>query len=133
MRIEGRIPEITRERQISTDAGTAASRQVQNTSEPEGRESNTTRFDTVSVGVQTSIATVPKPIDVKEAVEKLNKFVQSQKKYVNFSVDEATHSTVIRIFKTETGELIKQVPPEEVLAMAARIRQSVGWLVDSKA
>ena len=133
MRIEGRIPEITRERQISTDAGTAASRQVQNTSEPEGRESNTTRFDTVSVGVQTSIATVQKPIDVKEAVEKLNKFVQSQKKYVNFSVDEATHSTVIRIFKTETGELIKQVPPEEVLAMAARIRQSVGWLVDSKA
>ena len=132
MRIEGRIPEITRERQISTDAGTAASRQVQNTSEPEGRESNTTRFDTVSVGVQTSIATVPKPIDVKEAVEKLNKFVQSQKKYVNFSVDEETHSSVIKIYKTQTGELLKQFPAEEILALAAKLRKNIGWLLDSK-
>ena len=132
MRIESGIPETSRVIQVKTDASTAASLKVQNTSEPEGGKSQATRFDTISVGDQPNVATVQKPVDVKEAIEKLNKFVQSQKKYVNFSVDEATHSTVIKIFKTETGELIKQFPAEEILAMAAKIRESIGWLYDSK-
>ncbi len=71
--------------------------------------------------------------DVKGAVEKLNKIVQSQRTDVSFSVDEDAHATVIKFFKTETGELIKQFPPEEILAMKAKISKSVGWLIDSKA
>ena len=132
MRIESGIPETSRVMQLKTDASTAASPKVRNTSEPEGAKSQATRFDMISVGIQSDIATVQKPVDVEKAVEKLNRFVQSQRKYVNFSVDEATNSTVIKIFKTETGELIKQFPAEEILAMAAKIRESIGWLYDNK-
>jgi len=52
---------------------------------------------------------------------------------VTFSVDEDADATVIKVTKTETGELIKQFPPEEILAMIARLRKNIGWLVDKKA
>lgn len=118
---------------MSTDAGNGAGRQVLVTSEPGGLNTAQTRSDTVlSTSTESSLATIQKPIDVKEAVEKLNSYVQSQKKSVNFSIDEATNSTVIKVFKSETGELIKQFPPEEILSMAARLRQSIGWMIDSK-
>ena len=72
-------------------------------------------------------------IDMKVAVEKLNKIMKSHRTDVSFSVDEDAHATVIRFFKTETGELIKQFPPEEILAMKAKISKSIGLLYDSKA
>jgi len=132
MRIDSRILDMPREMLQSTESGNAGGRQVQLTSEPEGGNTTPVRFEMYGVSDTPQRATVPKPTDVKEAVEKLNKFVQSQQKHVNFSIDEATHSTVIKVFKTETGELIKQFPPDEILAMAARIRQNIGWMVDNK-
>ena len=132
MRVDSRVLDMPRDLLSGVGTGNAGSRQVQYTSEPEGGNTTPIRFDTTSVSNTPSQATVPEPIDVKEAVEKLNKYVQSQQKHVNFSIDEATHSTVIKIFKTETGELIKQFPPEEILAMAAYIRQSIGWMIDTK-
>jgi uncharacterized FlaG/YvyC family protein len=51
---------------------------------------------------------------------------------VSFSVDEASESTVIKVFRTKTGELIKQFPSEQILAMKARFRSSTGWFIDSK-
>jgi len=131
VRIESRLPEITRTVQIDTDEGVTGSRQIYDTSKPDNQKPHATRFDTVSIGVQPNNATVQKPIDVKKAVEMLNRYVQSQRKYVNFSVDEETDTTVIRIYKTETGELIKQFPVDEILAMVANIRKNIGWLHNS--
>ena len=133
IRIESRLPAITPEIQVSRDMGVAAERQVPDTSRPNGKNPQATRFEAVSAGIQPNNATEQKPIDVREAVEKLSKLVRSQQKYVNFSVDEETNSTVIKIFQSETGELVKQFPTEEILAMIARIRKNIGWLIDSKA
>ena len=132
VRIESRLPEITRTVQIDTNEGVTGSRQIYDTSRPDNQKPQATRFDTVNIGIQPNNATVQKPIDVKKAVEMLDRFVQSQKKYVNFSVDEETDTTVIKIYKTETGELIKQFPVDEILAMIANIRKNIGWLHDSK-
>ncbi len=133
IRIESRLPAVTPGMQASRAPGVAAERQIPDTSKPNGKKPQGTRFDTVSAGIQPNNATEQKPIDVKEAVEKLTKLARSQQKYVNFSVDEETHSTVIKIFQSETGELIKQFPVEEILAMIAYIRKNIGWLIDRKA
>ena len=133
IRIESRLPAVTPGMQASRDPGVAAERKIPDTSRPNSKKPRATRFDAVSAGIQPDNATEQKPIDVKEAVEKLSKLARSQQKYVNFSVDEETHSTVIKIFQSETGELIKQFPVEEILAMIAFIRKNIGWLIDSKA
>jgi flagellar protein FlaG len=131
--IESRITEMNREMPVGNDAVVAASRQVPNASEPVQQKTQATRSDRANAGNQSGLVSFQKPIDVKTAVEKLNKLVQSQRKDVHFSVDEESQSTVIKFFKTETGELIKQFPAEEILSMIARIRKQVGWLHDSRA
>ena len=137
MKIESRIPEITREVQISTDASVTEKRQRSVTS---GRSGDSTRQLTkeqrilsYNNGVDSLSESKMKPIDVHKAVEELNKLIHAQQRDVSFSVNEEANATVIQIFKTETGELIKQFPPEEILAMIIRIRKNIGLLVDSKA
>ena len=133
IRNESHLQSITLAMQSKADKSVAAERQIPNTSGPNSKKPRAIRFDAESSGVKLSNTKEQKPIDVKEAVEKLSKLARSQQKYVNFSVDEETHSTVIKIFQSETGELIKQFPAEEILAMIANIRKNVGWLVDSSA
>jgi uncharacterized FlaG/YvyC family protein len=136
MKIESRVPEITRDPLSSENTGNSAGRPRSVTSDPidySARRASSTAPETSVKAIHVSIMNPPQLIDVKGAVEKLNKLVKSQRTNVSFSVDEDAHATVIKIFKTETGELIKQFPPEEILAMKAKISKSVGWLYDSKA
>jgi flagellar protein FlaG len=135
MTIESRVPEIIRELQVSGSPDNPTDRQRSVTSEPNGNstgKADETALQITGKGIKSFVKRPPQPIDVENAVEKLNEFVQSQKTDVSFSVDEDAHATVIKIFKSETGELIKQYPPEEILAMKAKINQTVGLLYDSK-
>ena len=135
MIIESRVTDKAQEVRVQELPVASDKRQRSVTSDSVG---NSTREPIISK-VRTSSElgqgkpSVPDPIDVHKAVEKLNKIAEAQKKDVSFSVDEASESTVIKIFRTNTGELIKQFPSEEILAMRARIRKSTGWLYDSKA
>ena len=135
MIIENHIKNITRELQISTNASTAVSRQQQT---PKDNSGDSTRKPIAAQSSETNGGTRVKPlpvqysIDVHKAVEKLNQMMRSQQTDVSFSVDEDAQATVIKIFKTETGELIKQFPPDEILAMLSRFRKMVGLFVDSK-
>lgn len=137
MIIGSRLPEIAREVQNSADASVAEKRQRSVTS---GRSGDSTRQLTNEQrillnnnGADSVSESKMKPIDIHKAVEKLNKLIHAQQSYISFSVNKEAHVTVIRIFKTETGELIKQFPPDEILAMIIRIRKNIGLLVDSKA
>ena len=135
MKIESRVTEIAQEVQAKELPVASDNRQRSVTSDSVGnstREPIITRVRTSNEQGRTQ-QSVPKPIDVHQAVEKLNKIAQAQKKDVSFSVDEESESTVIKIFRTNTGELIKQFPSEEILAMRARIRSNTGWFYDSKA
>jgi len=136
MTIDSRVPEITHDQLQSSQTGNTEIRQRSVTSVP--TESSARKTSAAADKVSGKMSNngpmnLSEPIDVKGAVEKLNKLVQSQRTNVSFSVDEDAHATVIKIFKTETGELIKQFPPEEILAMKAKINKTVGWLYDSKA
>jgi flagellar protein FlaG len=138
MKIESRVPEIVRELPPSgQQTDSPSGRQRSFTSDPVGNStgrSDEAASDTAGKGISSYVKPPPDPIDIKNAVEKLNELVKSQKTNVSFSVDEAANATVIKVFKTETGELIRQVPPEEILAMKAKVNESIiGWLYDEKA
>jgi flagellar protein FlaG len=135
MKIESRITDIAQEVLSKESQSNAASRQRSVTSVSDG---NSTRKPIVSkTGVSNEqgkreARAVPVPIDVHKAIEMLNSIAEAQKKDVSFSVDEESESTVIKVFRTQTGELIRQFPSEEILAMRAKIRNNTGWFYDSK-
>jgi flagellar protein FlaG len=51
---------------------------------------------------------------------------------LQFSMHEATGRTMVNVTEQETGKLIRQIPPEQVLDLAARIDEMIGILFDKK-
>ena len=133
MQIDGRSSDIGQ--QIPSGvAGNVASRQRSGTSGPSGSASTQKPQQEIKLpGGGASKETQTEAIDLHATLEKLNDLVKDQQRDVAFSVDKRANTTVIKFFKKKTGELIKQFPPEEILAMKAKLRESTGLLVDTKA
>jgi len=51
---------------------------------------------------------------------------------LDFSVDPRTGERVVRILDKQTGQLIREVPPEEVLQVMAALRALKGLLLSTK-
>lgn len=57
-------------------------------------------------------------VQLKEAVNQINQYVQTVQRDLSFSMDGETGHTVIKVMDSGSGELIRQIPAEEVLALA---------------
>lgn len=65
----------------------------------------------------------PTPVELKAAVAAINQVVQQTNQNLEFSVDNDTHQTVVKMVDTSTGELIRQFPTEAALDIARSIEQ----------
>ncbi len=74
----------------------------------------------------------PRPVDLSRVVEGLNRFLESSQRNLNFRVDEASGRTVITVVNPETNEIVRQIPPEELLTLARTLREA-GLLFDALA
>jgi len=61
--------------------------------------------------------------ELDRAVERANKIGQNLKRRLNFSIDEATDRVVVKIIDEDTGEIVRQVPPQEMLRIAAHLKR----------
>lgn len=76
----------------------------------------------------------PSAEELKNAVATLNKAMQQSNQNLEFSVDTDTHKVVVRMVDTSTGQLIRQYPTEETLAISRGIEQfQQGLLLKQKA
>ncbi|MCW8982873.1 MAG: flagellar protein FlaG [Gammaproteobacteria bacterium] len=57
-------------------------------------------------------------------VRKMNEFVQNIQRDLKFSVDDDSGKTVVKVFNTHTKELVRQIPSEEALLLAERIKEN---------
>lgn len=71
--------------------------------------------------------------DIKQAVKDLNSYAQSLSRDLHFSIDETSGETVIKVMDHESGELIRQIPSEELLAIAHSLESAQGLLLSTKA
>jgi len=58
---------------------------------------------------------------VKAAAEDIQKFFQSVKRNLEFSVDESSGKVVVKVIASTSGEVIRQIPNEEVLKLAGSL------------
>lgn len=59
---------------------------------------------------------------VMEAVSELNSYVQNEQRELLFNVDEGSGDMVVRVVDRESGELIRQIPNDVVLDLAAKAK-----------
>jgi len=96
------------------------------------QNSSTTQVQTARA-VEQAQKTEPTRQQVEEAAKTVNEFLKPINNSINFSLDEDTGITVVKVIDVATKEVIRQIPSEEMLVIAKAIDQMKGLLVKQKA
>ncbi len=70
------------------------------------------------------------PEKTKNLTEALNNLFQAFNLELRFSIHEGTREVIARIVNRETGEVIREIPPEKFLDMIAKLRELAGLFID---
>lgn len=62
-------------------------------------------------------------IEIESAVNEISEFLQATNRQLAFSVDEKSERSVVKVTDSVSGEVIRQIPSEEVLALSERIKE----------
>ena len=57
----------------------------------------------------------------REAVETLNRALEAAQRDLRFQLDEDSGRVIVQVVEPASGEVIRQIPNEEVLRMASRL------------
>ena len=70
---------------------------------------------------------------LEQAFDEINNAMQAWDTGMRFEIDEDTQQLVVSIIDSKSGEVLRQIPSEEVLHVAKMITQFQGNLVSTKA
>ncbi|RLU06592.1 flagellar biosynthesis protein FlaG [Pseudomonas prosekii] len=70
---------------------------------------------------------------LKTAVQEIEKFVQSVKRNLEFSIDETSGKVIVKVIASESGEVIRQIPSAEAMKLAESLHNASNVLFDAKA
>lgn len=71
--------------------------------------------------------------ELDKAVKQLNDYVQNLQRDLQFSIDKGSGRTIIKVIDSETKEIIRQFPSEEILKAAQHIQDGNGLIIHAKA
>jgi len=75
----------------------------------------------------------PTSDEVKAAVKHLNESITSSAQDLQFSVDEDSKRTVVKLIDRNTLEVLRQMPSKEALEIAKSLDKAMGKLIDQHA
>ena len=81
-------------------------------------------------------AQAPPPVDtekVEALAKELNQTLRQIDGNFSVSVDKATGMMVVRITDSNTGEVVKQVPPQQILDACVCMEKIIGLLINDQA
>lgn len=70
---------------------------------------------------------------VNQAVEAINKTIQSASQNLEFSVDGDTSGVVVKVVDQQTKQVLRQIPTEEALEIAKSLDKLQGLLIKQTA
>lgn len=68
--------------------------------------------------------------DFREAVQSANERLAESGRQIAVSVDKATDTVVVQVTDRDSGEMIRQIPPEAALQITRNIDRLTGILID---
>ena len=67
-----------------------------------------------------------------KTIEKVNKRLRGIPTSLEFVIHEKTHDIMIKVINQETGEVIREIPPEKILDMVANFLEKAGLIIDER-
>lgn len=86
---------------------------------------------TASAVQQTDAATAQS--QVGQALQSINKAMQKLSSNLEFTVDEDSNRTIVKVMDTQTQEIIRQMPSVEAIEISKALDKLQGLLVKQKA
>lgn len=83
-----------------------------------------------AVEAQNSQAVTVTREDAQNVADVMNKVSELYNSQLNFEVFEDTKQLYVQIVDRNTKEVIKQIPPKEMLELSAKIKEMVGLILD---
>ena len=76
----------------------------------------------------------PSIVQLQRLIESMNKSIQRNNSSLEFSMDSNSERVLVKLIDTATGDVIRQIPSKEILAIAQSIEQmQQGLLLNKKA
>lgn len=75
----------------------------------------------------------PEPHKAAQAAKEINDFLRSASAGIEFQIDNLSDRVIVRVVDTETKQLIRQVPSEEMVAISHALDRMTGLLLAQKA
>lgn len=86
-----------------------------------------------NIGPQDQNPRTPDIGEVQKALEEVEKAVAPMAQSLQFSLDKDSGRTVVKVMDTDTNEVIRQIPSEEVLAISKAVDKLKGLLLKQQA
>ena len=68
--------------------------------------------------------------DLKSTVDEVNSHLTSRDVALRFRIDQESQEVVVSVVDQDSNEVIREIPPEEVVRMRARIKEMAGLLLE---
>lgn len=69
---------------------------------------------------------------VLKAIDKANKALAGVGKRFEYGVHKKTGEIMVKVINQETNEVIRELPPEKILDLVAKLQEIVGVIIDEK-
>jgi len=69
---------------------------------------------------------------VIDAIERANRAISGANRRFEFSIHEKTKEIMIKVLDSETNQVIREIPPEKILDMVAKMWEMAGLIVDER-
>ena len=102
-------------------------------SKPGVRVAAASAFGSATAGAENTQSGAVSVSNLKQAVERMNNEMQDANRGLRFSVDDESGRIVVKVVDTDTDEVIRQIPAEEMLALARMASSGDGHLFDVEA
>ena len=110
-------------------AAAPARSQTESTASVETRPENVQQ----NANTQEQAQRVPSAGELQKALEEVEKAVAPMAQSLQFSLDKDSGRTVVKVMDTDTNEVIRQIPSEEVLAISKAVDKLKGLLIKQQA
>ena len=68
--------------------------------------------------------------EINEAVEKLNGAMSEFRERISFSYHEKTNRIIVKVIDSATNEVVREIPPKDLIKLLEHIKEYMGMFVD---
>lgn len=95
----------------------------------DNRQETNTINDATNADTKTSAADNER---VKEAIEKMNSDIRFKRTGCEFTYHEECNRVSIKLYDTNTKEVIREIPSEDTIRMLEKLNELAGLMIDEK-